>query len=168
MQTRGALLPRSLKLKGWSRQGGDEIVMRLQSTGRSTDYESYIQRTAPNVNINWDIMALETFQRASLHHLEISSLIALGGLFEVLGCYCILAHINSTRSFNHTFKMEKNIRLVVLEHLSHQLDVHVLDVDLLDGCQYRAGLVDSMMHTCRLLFMTMMASFSFSYTSSKF
>lgn len=113
-------------------------------------------------------MALETFQHASLHHLKGSSLIALGRLFEVLRCYRILAYINSTGSFIHTFKMEKNIRLVVLEHLSHQFDVHVLDVDLLQGCQCRAVLLDSMMHTWRLLFMTMMASFSFSYTSSKF
>lgn len=34
--------------------------------------------------------------------------------------------------------MKQNIRLVVLEHLSHQLDVHILDIDLLravnDGC----------------------------------
>lgn len=37
---------------------------------------------------------------------------------------------------NHTFKMEKNIRLVVLEHLCHQLNVHVLDVDLLSGCEF--------------------------------
>ena len=33
-----------------------------------------------------------------------------------------------------TFKVEENIRLVVLEHLRDQLDIHVLDVDLLSGC----------------------------------
>jgi hypothetical protein len=27
--------------------------------------------------------------------------------------------------------MEQHVRLVVLEHLSHQLDVHVLDIDFL-------------------------------------
>jgi hypothetical protein len=30
-----------------------------------------------------------------------------------------------------TLKMEQHVRLVVLEHLSHELDVHVLDVDFL-------------------------------------
>ena len=30
-----------------------------------------------------------------------------------------------------TFKMEQHVRLVVLEHLSHELDVHVLNVDFL-------------------------------------
>ena len=30
-----------------------------------------------------------------------------------------------------TFKMEQNIRLVVLEHLRHELNIHVLDVDFL-------------------------------------
>lgn len=32
-----------------------------------------------------------------------------------------------------TFKMEEDIGLVVLEHLGDQLDVHILNVDLLDG-----------------------------------
>lgn len=31
----------------------------------------------------------------------------------------------------YTFKMEENIRLVVLKHLRHKLNVHVLDVDFL-------------------------------------
>jgi len=30
-----------------------------------------------------------------------------------------------------TFQVEKHIRPVILEHLSYELDVHVLDVDLL-------------------------------------
>jgi hypothetical protein len=32
-----------------------------------------------------------------------------------------------------TFKMEEDIGLVVLEHLGDQLDVHILNVDLLDA-----------------------------------
>jgi hypothetical protein len=35
------------------------------------------------------------------------------------------------RHTEHTFEVEENVGLVVLEHLSHQLRVHVLDVDLL-------------------------------------
>jgi hypothetical protein len=30
-----------------------------------------------------------------------------------------------------TFEMEQNIGLVVLEHLSHKLDVHILNIDFL-------------------------------------
>lgn len=29
--------------------------------------------------------------------------------------------------------MEQHVRLIVLEHLSYQLDVHVLQVDILNG-----------------------------------
>lgn len=31
----------------------------------------------------------------------------------------------------YTFKVEENIRLVVLEHLRDKLNIHVLDVDFL-------------------------------------
>ncbi len=31
----------------------------------------------------------------------------------------------------HTFEVEEHVRLVVLEHLCDELDIHVLDVDLL-------------------------------------
>jgi hypothetical protein len=31
----------------------------------------------------------------------------------------------------HTFQVEEDIGLVVLEHLCHELDVHVLDIDIL-------------------------------------
>lgn len=31
----------------------------------------------------------------------------------------------------YTFKVEEDIRLVVLEHLRHKLNIHVLDVDFL-------------------------------------
>lgn len=34
-------------------------------------------------------------------------------------------------AFQHTFKMEKDVRLVILEHLSHKLYIHILDVDFL-------------------------------------
>ena len=34
-----------------------------------------------------------------------------------------------------TFKMEQHIRLIVLEHLRHQFDIHVLDIDFLASCQ---------------------------------
>jgi hypothetical protein len=61
--------------------------------------------------------------------------------------------------------MEQHVRLVVLEHLSDELDVHVLHVDFL---RYPVSLhiaIDRRMDipTWRLLFKTMTASFSFSY-----
>lgn len=31
----------------------------------------------------------------------------------------------------HTLQMEEDVGLVVLEHLGHQLDIHVLDIDIL-------------------------------------
>ena len=38
-----------------------------------------------------------------------------------------------------TLQVKKDVRLVVLEHLGHQLDVHVLDVDLLEDMSIRDG-----------------------------
>jgi hypothetical protein len=32
--------------------------------------------------------------------------------------------------------MEKHVRLIVLEHLGNQLDVHVLDVDFLENVKH--------------------------------
>ena len=34
-----------------------------------------------------------------------------------------------------TFQMEQNIWLIVLEHLGDKLDIHILDVDLLQQVQ---------------------------------
>ena len=59
--------------------------------------------------------------------------------------------------------MKQDIRLIVLEHLGHQLDIHVLYIDFLrvfsevHKCRWHIKL------TCRLLFNTEMASFSFSF-----
>lgn len=38
----------------------------------------------------------------------------------------------------HTFKMEKNVGLVVLEHLGNKLNIHVLDVDFLSTVRSRS------------------------------
>lgn len=35
------------------------------------------------------------------------------------------------KALDHTFKVEEDIGLIVLEHLCHKLRIHVLDVDLL-------------------------------------
>lgn len=80
-------------------------------------------------------MTLETFHtvRDFLYHWKGPSLFALGWLFEVLRCCLILAHIDNLGRLNHTFEMKKDIGLIILEHLSYQLDVHVLDIDLLDA-----------------------------------
>lgn len=52
--------------------------------------------------------------------------------FEVLRSYNGLVETETGFVGNlHTFKMEKNIRLIVLEHLRHKLNVHILDVDFL-------------------------------------
>ena len=40
----------------------------------------------------------------------------------------------------HTFQMEQNVVLVVLEHLRHDFDVHVLDVDVLRAWARAAGI----------------------------
>lgn len=48
----------------------------------------------------------------------------------------------SQHDYVDTFQVEKNVRLVVLEHLSHKLGIHVLDVDLLQILvQHHDGLV---------------------------
>jgi hypothetical protein len=63
--------------------------------------------------------------------------------------------------------VEENIRLVVLKHLSHELHVHVLDVDLLiDHSERQTVQYEEEKHTWRLLFMTMIDSLSFSYWQS--
>lgn len=38
-----------------------------------------------------------------------------------------------TNEQHHTFKMEEDIGLIVLEHLGNQFDIHVLDIDLLEA-----------------------------------
>jgi hypothetical protein len=43
------------------------------------------------------------------------------------------------------FEMEQHIGLVILEHLGDELDVHVLDVDFLPGCELRAAVVGALM-----------------------
>ena len=68
----------------------------------------------------------------------------------------------------HAFQVEKNIGLVVLEHLGDKLNVHVLYVDILrDDCQRRPGpppqMLAGLIGTCNVLFMTTMASLSFSF-----
>ena len=51
-------------------------------------------------------------------------------VFEILSClHCQFAHGLFWKRF--TFKMKQNIRLVVLEHLSNKLNIHVLNIDLL-------------------------------------
>lgn len=48
----------------------------------------------------------------------------------VRGCKsCQRSHVGG--GTEPTFKMEEHVRLIVLEHLCDQLDVHVLDVDFL-------------------------------------
>jgi hypothetical protein len=50
-----------------------------------------------------------------------------------------------------TFEMEENIGLVVLEHLSHQLRVHVLDVDLLQILvEHHDCLIQFLLGACEL------------------
>jgi hypothetical protein len=64
--------------------------------------------------------------------------------------------------------MEQHIRLVVFEHLSDELDVHVLHVDLLRyvvSCMSQLIAAQTILPTWRLLFKTMTASLSFSYTA---
>jgi len=43
------------------------------------------------------------------------------------------AHRWVLAQWKYTFEMEEHVRLVILEHLRDQLDVHVLDVDLLEA-----------------------------------
>ena len=38
---------------------------------------------------------------------------------------------NRKEGWEYTFQMEKDIGLIILEHLCHQFDIHVLDIDLL-------------------------------------
>lgn len=40
----------------------------------------------------------------------------------------LCGHLNAAM---HTFEMKQHIALVIFEHLRHELDVHVLDIDLL-------------------------------------
>jgi hypothetical protein len=42
------------------------------------------------------------------------------------------ARLEVYRSY-HTFEVEENVRLVIFEHLCHQLDIHVLDVNFLQN-----------------------------------
>jgi hypothetical protein len=67
-----------------------------------------------------------------------------------------------------TFKVEKHVRLVILEHLSDQFDVHVLDVDLLhvilESCSQ--ALPDGPL-TCKFLFIIITASLSFSWACNQ-
>jgi hypothetical protein len=53
--------------------------------------------------------------------------------FEILsGCKLSAKPMLSPLPFSHTFKVEEHIGLVVLEHLSDQLHIHVLNVHLLE------------------------------------
>jgi hypothetical protein len=52
-----------------------------------------------------------------------------------------------------TFQVEKNVGLVVLEHLRHELCVHVLNVDLLQVLvQHHDGLVQFLLRLCQFVF----------------
>ena len=69
-----------------------------------------------------------------------------------------------------TFQVKENIGLVVLEHLGHELNVHVLDVDFLrrssvSGQPFPHLKVAKKLSTCRFRFKTMTASLSFSCLS---
>lgn len=48
----------------------------------------------------------------------------------------------------HTLKMEQHIRLVVLEHLGNQFDIHVLDIDLLVGVNTEYSRLGYTPHQC--------------------
>ena len=53
-------------------------------------------------------------------------------IFEVLGALQSGQSVMTGYTGPHTFEMKQHVRLVILEHLSHKLDVHVLYVDLLE------------------------------------
>lgn len=42
---------------------------------------------------------------------------------------------NSPEQTKQTFEVEEDIGLVVLEHLGYQLNIHILDIDLLNRYQ---------------------------------
>ena len=53
-------------------------------------------------------------------------------LLQVLGGYiCISLDPGREEALLHTFQVEEDVGLVVLEHLRHQFHVHVLNVDVL-------------------------------------
>ena len=53
-------------------------------------------------------------------------------LFQVVGGYiCISLGPGRQEASLHTFQVEEDVGLVVLEHLRDQFHVHVLDVDVL-------------------------------------
>lgn len=65
-----------------------------------------------------------------------------------------------------TLQVEEDVGLVILEHLGHQLNIHVLDIDVLHGVSVLLRPTRSVLRcprTWRLLFMTTMASLSFSW-----
>jgi hypothetical protein len=53
-------------------------------------------------------------------------------------------------SGEHTLEVEQNIRLVVLEHLSNKLYIHVLNVDVLEGLiHHHNSLVEFLLCCCK-------------------
>jgi hypothetical protein len=47
----------------------------------------------------------------------------------------------------HTLKMEENIGLVIFEHLSDELNIHILDVDVLQSLvHHNNGLVELLLY----------------------
>ena len=65
-----------------------------------------------------------------------------------------------------TFQVKQNVVLIVLEHMRHKLNVHVLDIDFLQERSKQESVAFGRLvigcGTCKLLFKTATASFSFS------
>jgi hypothetical protein len=76
--------------------------------------------------------ALAVPREMQIAHQEYSTSYAYAGSFRpFVALACQLCHTGFSTG-PYTFQVKKNVGLVVLEHLSYELRVHVLDIDLLE------------------------------------